>query len=373
MSSSDDAPCGNDRISWTFTVDTSGAGESRKQVTKSGFRTRAAAQGALNNVLHALQHRQYVEPEKVTVATFLSDQWLPAKRSNLKPTTIRSYVTHIDRHVVPYIGTLQLQAVGGDRLNELYAKLTEAGLAPASVRRVHAMLSKAFGDAVRWKKLVSNPAAAADPPKLKSQHVEEMAFWTPQQARAFLESVEGDFYASLWRTYLATGMRRGEVLALRKRDVDLDGRTLVVSRSIVTVDYVPQISTPKNGKTRAIDLDVKTVAALRSQMTESRLAMGLGKPSDDDLIFVTPEGKPIHPDSASKMWNAAVKRAGLRRIRLHDTRHTHVAIAIAAGADPKTIQVRLGHHSVAFTLDRYGHLFPARQREIADAVGEALA
>lgn len=378
------AKCGGNRFSWSYCVDTHAPGEPRRQAIKGGFSTRAEAQAALTDVQHSVQHHNFIASDKLTVADYLRKDWLPAKASNLKPTTLRSYEIHVERHVASRrLGSVPLQQVTGAMLNALYSELLtkgrhdgEGGLSVSSVRRVHAMLSKAFADAVRWRKIIANPATAADPPKLTAAGASEMNYWNPEEARAFLACVEQDRLFSLWRVYLATGMRRGEALALRRRDLDLDDARVTVARSVVCVDYVPQISTPKNGKTRTIDLDAETVAVLRAHLraqAEDRLALGLGKQSDDGLVFTTIEGEPVHPDSISNAFEGLVKRAGVRRIRLHDTRHTHVAIAIDQGADPKTIQTRLGHHSVAFTLDRYGHLFPARQREVADAIGRALS
>jgi integrase len=375
--------CGAKSFTWCYVVDVAGRGEPRKQRMKAGFATKGEATEALNELLGDLQGENYVEPSKLTLAEFLRDEWLPARRTNLKPTTFRSYEMHIEQHIAPRVGSRLLWQVSGSDLNRLYAELLksgradgEGGLSLASVRRVHAMLSKAFTDAVRWKKLRNNPAAAADPPKLNTQGTSEMAYWTPDEARAFLASVQDDRHYALWRTYLATGMRRGEALALRRKDLDIEGGSLTVARSLVCVGYEMQFSLPKNKKRRTIDLDAETVMILKTHLrtqAEERLLLGLGKPSNDDLVFTTIEGEPIHPDRASKMFGALVRRSGLRSIRLHDLRHTHVAIAIDQGADPKTIQVRAGHHSVAFTLDRYGHLFPARQRDVAEAVGRALS
>jgi integrase len=169
-------------------------------------------------------------------------------------------------------------------------------------------------------------------------------------------------------------MRRGESLALRWGDLDLEAGTVVTERSLVAVGCETTISMPKNGKRRAIDLDPQTVAVLRAhrkrQLAE-KLALGPGY-DDQGLVFVREDGTAVHPDRASKMFDAHAKRSGLPRIRLHDLLHTHVSHLAKAGAHPKVVQERMGHHSPAFTLERYGHLFPSMQREAADKIGELM-
>jgi integrase len=169
-------------------------------------------------------------------------------------------------------------------------------------------------------------------------------------------------------------VRRGEALPLRWTDLDLDTGTATIRRAFVTVGYQVVDSTPKSGKGRAVDLDPQTVAVLRAhkaRLAQERLDIG---PAYDDqgLVFARKDGAPLHPDRVSKMFDAYVKRAGLRRIRLHDLRHTHAAHLILSGANPLVVQQRLGHHSVAFTLSHYGHLFPSMQRQAATAIGELM-
>lgn len=162
-----------------------------------------------------------------------------------------------------------------------------------------------------------------------------------------------------------TGMRRGEVLGLRWRDVDLDRSRVAVRNAIVSVAYEVLESSPKSHQARVIDLDPETAALLgrhREAQASERERPGAAC-EDHDLVICAEDGTAIHPQSFSQAFERAVARAGVRRIRLHDLRHTHATIAVKAGVPIKVISDRLGHESPAFTLKQYAHVLPGMQAE----------
>ena len=171
-----------------------------------------------------------------------------------------------------------------------------------------------------------------------------------------------------------TGMRRGEVLGLRWRDVDLDTSRIAVRNAIVSVAYEVLESSPKSHQARVIDLDPETTALLqRYREQQQREREELGVDYDLDLVSCTEDGDPIHPQSFSQAFATAIERAGLRRIRLHDLRHTHATIAVKAGVPVKVISERLGHESPAFTLKQYAHVVPGMQAEAAELIAAVVA
>jgi len=172
-----------------------------------------------------------------------------------------------------------------------------------------------------------------------------------------------------------TGMRRGEILGLRWRDVDLEGRRLAVRQAVVSVAYEVLESTPKSHQARVIDLDTETVELLRAHRDQQgRERADWGSEYVDRGLVVTKEnGGSVHPDSFSQTFERVVRNAGLRRIRLHDLRHTHATLAIKAGVPVKVISERLGHESPAFTLRQYAHVLPGMQAEAAAQVADVLA
>jgi integrase len=273
---------------------------------------------------------------------------------------------------------VELQRLSPAQLNGFYRHLlTEAGkagqgLAPKTVRNVHNILHRALKDAVRWGYLVRNVADAADPPKGKSA---EMRVWTPEQLRAFLAHVREDHLYAAWLLIATTGMRRGELAGLRWADVDLEAGRLSVRQPRVVVASLPQASEPKTARgRRSLALDPVTVAALRKHRTrqlEHKLAVG-SRYQDSGLVFTWLDGSPIHPARFSRWFEQHARRAGLPRIRLHDLWHSYASAALAAGVPAKVVSERLGHATIAVTMDIHSHVLPGLDREAAGAVARLI-
>jgi integrase len=323
----------------------------------------------------------YVTPSQETVATFLQG-WLGSVGSIVRPTTLAYYRMIVDCHLVPRIGGVPLQALTAGQINALYGTLLRegrrdgrGGLSRKSVRNVHMVLRRALADAVRWDRLVRNPADLADPPPARRGDAPTMKTWTAAELRRFLAHVEGERLYGAWVVAATTGMRRGEVLALRWRDVDLTLGRLSISQQVTTLGNRPVVSSPKTAKSRRlVALDPATVEALRGHriaQAQERLLMGPAY-RDEDLVFAWPDGRPIHPDLFSQWFDRRLQAAGLPRIRLHDLRHTHATLALAAGIHPKVVSERLGHSTISITLDTYSHVSPGLQEEAAARVADLV-
>lgn len=255
---------------------------------------------------------------------------------------------------------------------------SEGGLSPRSVRYVHGVLRKALADAVRKDTLARNVADLADVPRPRDARPPEMAWWTPLELRRFLDLTATELLGPLFRVAAMTGMRRGEVCGLRWRDIDLDTARLTVRQQLIVVRSPGaengglRFSEPKTSHgRRSIDLDPETVAVLKTRkrrQAEQRLLMGGEWQDRHDLVFTEEDGRPLDPESMAQVFNRRVARSKLRRIRFHDLRHSHVAHLIAARESPLLIAKRLGHHSAAFSLDKYGHLFEQAGSQAASAV-----
>jgi integrase len=171
--------------------------------------------------------------------------------------------------------------------------------------------------------------------------------------------VRDDRLYGAWQLAALTGMRRGEILGLRWADLDLEGGWLSVRQTLVVVDNQPRISEPKTARGRQrIALDPESVATLRAHhkiQAAERLAAGLWHGTD--LVFTRPDGAPLHPEYVRRQFDRHISRAGLPRIRFHDLRHTHATLALQAGVHPKIVSERLGHTTVAMTLDTYSTPF----------------
>jgi len=353
----------------------------RVQRWRSGFATKREAEAELTKILNTLQTGEYVKPTAETFGVFL-DEWLETVKSSLRPTTWSSYRMIVNAHLKPRLGTVPLQRLTAPQLNRAYADMLEkgrrnrrdtknvaAGLSPRTVRYAHTIARKALSDAVGWNLIPRNVADAANPPK-KAKGSKKT--WTAEQLRALLEHVRDDrLYAALLLA-ATTGCRRGELLAVSWDDVDLDAAKFHIRRTLVSSDYRVVVSEPKTDRgRRTIALDPATVEALREHQTrqlDERIALGEGWANESNLIFTRADGSPIHPQAFSEAFERHAAAAKLPKLSLHGLRHTHATLALRAGVHPKVVSERLGHASVAFTMDVYTDALPDLQEGAAALV-----
>lgn len=375
----------DDSGAWFFVVDVPGPNGRRRQLKRRGFETRRAAQAALTTLRNQVATGTFVTPDRMTVLEYV-EAWLgglPA--SGRRPTTIAGY-RHLMRHdVLPAIGGVELQKLNALHLDRLYAALLDRGLAMSTVRKVHVVLGKALSDAERKGFVNRNVARLATPPAMSASRPPEMKFWTPEQLRTFLASITQHTHYPLIRLAAMTGLRRGELAGLRWTDVDLVAGTLSVRQATTVVGGHPVTGDVKTKRSRrVVDIDVGTVAVLRAWAKQQKQYRVLHGPEwiANGLVFTTPNGEAWHPDSISQAFErlvtphsktrAAESLQRRPRIRFHDLRHTHASHLLAAGVNVKVVSDRLGHASVAFTLDTYAHVMPGQQAEAAAAVHALL-
>jgi integrase len=318
---------------------------------------------------------QSVDPSKTTVAEFLArwDDWASA---HLSTKTLERHRMAIRHHIVPHIGALVAQKLRPVHLVELYRKLQQSGgqdgrpLAARSVSYVHRLLHRALGHAVIWGVITQNAATVVSPPPAPDS---EMAILTEAQIGAVLRYLDGRTLRPIVSFLLGTGCRRGEVLALRWQDIDLEKGIVRIERSVEQTKAGLRVKAPKTkaGK-RSVMISPWLIAELRAHHTrqqEQRLKLGMGRAAADTLVFARWDGKMRAPHWLSKNFAAAIKALKID-CKLHALRHTHVSQLIAAGLDVLTISRRIGHASATITLDVYGHLFAntdARAAEIIEA------
>jgi integrase len=361
------ARCGSDRFSWSYQVDVSGPKEPRKQIMRSGF----AGESAARSAMHEAQSRAESgtpEPTTMTVGQWL-DQWLPTARSRMRRGSWAGVDLIARRHLRPRIGDVPMRRLTRAQVSALYASLAEdgssirgGGLSPKSIRNVHMVLRSALQDAVRDDLIPRNPAQDAAVPSLAGRV--EMRTWTPQQVATFLRTAEPDRLYAMWRLAAMTGMRRGELIGLRWRNVDLDGAFVSVQEQLVRQgDRGVVFGEPKTAKgRRRVPIDAVTVAALRAHRA-AQVVVGI-----EDLAFDRGDGTPLDPDGVTDAFLALSRRADLPRIRLHDLRHTAATMMLRAGVHAKVVQERLGHATIGMTLDLYSHAVPAMAAEAADTI-----
>lgn len=342
---------------------------------RSGFSTKREAEQALRKAIAAHESGRSVKAIHQTVGDFLT-QWLQVVRPSLRASTWASYRNYVDAYVVPVIGDSRLRDLTPVRLNLLYGHLLEhgrakrpGGLAAKTVRNVHVMLHRALSDAVRWDLLPRNVAEDATPPRVSRKRP---TVWTPEQLGRFVDHLEGDRFFALWLLVVTTGFRRGELAGLLRHDIDLHHGRVTPSAPRVVVDGRAQESETKTRSgERSLALDPTTWDALRDYLIfwdKEREALG----QSTQLLFVWPNGQPIHPDTITSLFHKHCAAAGLPRIRLHDVRHSYATAALKAGIPPKVISERLGHATVAFTLQTYTHVIPGMDEAAAGTVADLI-
>ena len=314
---------------WTYVVDLGQKpGGGRNQKWKGGYATKRQAEEALTKALAEFHRGDYVEPSRLTLGGFLKDQWLPAIRSSVRSGTWDSYERIVDSAIMPRIGSHPLQGLTGATLNAFYGDLLRegrkdgrGGLAPKSVRNIHVVIRKALDDALRWSLVARNVAVQANPPRLRGAGDSDMRTWAAEQVRTFLDGIGDHRFHPALVLAASTGMRRGEVLGLRWQDIDFSAKRLAVRNTLLSVAYKIERGTPKTARgRRSLPLDGTTLAVLRShraRQAEERLAWG-PLYEDNGLVFTREDGRPIHPDLFSKVFDQLVARSKLPRIRLHD-------------------------------------------------------
>lgn len=350
--------------------------------------TRKQASDALAEVRVAIRKGEHVDPVKQPLGEYL-DEWLDGLRED--PSTVASYAKNVRLHITPYLGSVPLNAVTPARIAGLYRTLEKSGradyragegLSARTVRYCHTILSRALKEAVSAGLLARNPAGdpkQCKPPSAKQAKAPEMHPWAAVELKSFLSwSAEHSDLHAAWYFAAYTGVRRGELLALRWRDVDLDAGTASVRRSVGVVRARGERAVLREGDTktemsrRVIDLTPSTVALLRAHKSDRGL-VHLNHARPDALVFGDHEGKHLHPERFSRTFQrtvarcqAALKDGAPHDIRLHDLRHTHATVLLSRGEPVKVVSERLGHASVTITLTTYGHVMPGDQKRAAD-------
>jgi integrase len=352
--------------SWRLKFDVNSAPGKRatRYVTLHG--TRAPAQAEAAKIMAAVASGAHVDPSAETVDEFI-ERWLRDwADSNVGNKTWTRYAQLLRKHVAARVGSLPIQRLGAHHLQGIYSAMAANGLTDRTRLHVHRVVSTMLKHAMQWGVVARNVASMVDSPRVKAREIETL---TPAQVQALLETLRATPLYTVAAVLLGTGLRRGELLALRWQDVDLENAVLRVEQALEQTTrggLVFKAPKTRHGR-RAITLPPSTVSVLRDHwkaQQELRLALGLGKAAADGLVFADWDGAPRLPHTLTQQWRKAMKRSGLK-VSLHSLRHTHASTLIASGLDVLTISRRLGHGSPVLTLGTYGHLFKTDDRAAA--------
>lgn len=354
-------------------------------------RTTRPTEEAINEWLTEQRHLEALgaapQDKSQTVAQFLTYWLAHGSAQRLRASTFATYSSHVTTHLIPQLGRHRLANLSPQyiesALNRLLREPAEATgkpLAPRTVKDIHAILVTALNQAVKLRLITSNPATAIDPPRVPRR---KMNVLTPADAKLLIAAVQGARQEALFTVALSLGLRRGEALGLRWEDVDLDRGVLRVRQSIQRIAGRKGLQVEglkSDAALRSINLPAVTLGALRRHKARQNLERqeAGAEWEDSGLVFVSQPwrgrkgGHALDPRNYKRIVDAALEKAGLAHVRIHELRHTAASIMLAMGVAPKMVSEILGHSRIGITLDLYGHLFEPERAAAAHAVDRAL-
>lgn len=351
----------------SYWIDTAG-GPKRRYITG---KTREDVAEKLAKAIYDRAGGLVFDAGTTTTGEYLT-RWLSdSVRGTVRESTYRSYGRVVDGQLVPGVGRVKLAKLRPDHVRGLYRDMLDKGISTRTVQYAHTLLKRALTQAVHDGLIPRNVVEAVRPPKLKRDEVQPL---NAAQVRALLEAASeaDDRLSTLYTVAVRTGMRPGEMLALRWSDVDLEAGTVQINRALSEGEFTP----PKTARSRRrINLSPATITALKShrkRQLEERMARA-GLWEDHGLVFPSSVGTPKSQRNLNREFKSAAKRAGLpQHFKLYDLRHTCATLLLSRNIHPKYVQELLGHASIALTLDTYSHVIPGMDGGTGGAIDEAL-
>jgi integrase len=323
-------------------------------------KTKAEVRAKLRKLLADRDEGVAYDSENLTVGDYL-DRWLRALEGSVRQRTWQRHEEVMRLHLKPMIGGVKLDKLNALHVQNVYSEKLNAGLSPRSVEIIHVALHKSLKQAVRWSLVPRNVAEAVTPPMPPKREITPL---TQQQIRALLEAARDDLYA-LWGLAPTTGMRNGELLAVKWRDIDLEVGTLHVKRTV----FDGKVSPPKTASSRRI-IRLSKLAIAASQEHRAKAT----ERQTSEWVFGSRAGMPISVHNLhNRSWKPLLERTGLPAgTRMHDLRHSAATLLLSKGVAVKVVSEMLGHADVSTTLSIYAHVLPDMQSVAADAVDQAF-
>jgi integrase len=364
-----------------YSLGTDPATGKRRIATTTVEGNRRAAEKELRRLLRTLDDGSHVDPTSMTVRQWLTT-WLAAARDQISPKSHERYSEIVDHFLIPALGNLPVTKLAPSHIQQAYNEWSvggrrdgkNGGLSPRTRRHIHRILSSALTRAVEQQVLARNPADAFKK-RLPKVERREMTTLSADQSAQLLTMIKHT--RIYWPVLLAisTGMRRGEIFALRWKNVELDRGVLRVMESLEQTKTGIRFKAPKTDRTRSITIPAFAIDELRRlkrQQAEELLMLGI-RQSGETLVCARADGLPLQPQSLTHQFTRLISRMkGLPRVRFHDLRHSHATQLLLAGVHPKITQERLGHATITTTLDLYSHVTETMQSDAADRLDEIL-
>jgi integrase len=346
----------------------------RRYFNKTIHGTKKDAQKFLTAKMREKDLGVFIEPASINLNEYLDKWLLESAKPRLREATFENYRYLSSLYIREKLGSRKLSDIKPFDVQKLYNQLTEKGLSARTVRYVHAILTSAFSQAVKWQMLVVNPCNVVTLPRLKKT---EMKAFSPEEARRFLEAAKDDKQGLVFAFALASGMRPEEYLALQWKDICFEKNTATVQRTLIWRKgggwYFSEPKTAKSRRTLPMPKNF-FVELKRHKRLQAEQMLKLGQSYErNNFVFATDEGKPIYLRNLRKRNFAKIlEKADLTGFRLYDLRHSTATLLLSEGINPKIVSERLGHASIVLTLDTYSNVLPDMQKEATSKLGQML-
>ncbi|WP_010676331.1 site-specific integrase [Bacillus timonensis] len=345
---------------WSFRVDLGKkANGERNQVRKGGFKSQKEAKKALADIMNSYYKGEYVEPSKMLYKDLLSD-WFKTRQYRISEQTFKTEELYVNKVLIPELGNMVLAEFKKVSIQNLINKLND-DYSPRTIKLIYDLIKKSFSYAVDFDLIAKNPAEKISLPKMTK--VSEIDVWNEQEMHSFLNTAKENRYYIVYLLALTTGMRRGEILGLRWKDISFNNKTLTVHQTL-KIDGKGFLKAPKTkAGRRTIHLPDSLLEELvkQKEFIENERKVAGTSYIDNNLVACTVHGTPLNPSNLRRSFIRLKKLANVKDIRFHDLRHTHATLLLAKDVNVKVIAERLGHADTRMTLDTYSHLLPTMQ------------
>jgi integrase len=337
----------------------------RKQRTRSGFKTKKEAQAALAELVNKVEKGETVDFRKTIFKDFAIEYYEKNYINKVKPTSYDVSLRLLQAQIIPYFQDISLKEIDQFVVHDFYNEKLKQGYATNYITRMHEILRMLLKIAKKWDLIQKDVASMIEPPKNKKK---EMKVWSISQVNEFLQTCTHSRYHPVFFLAAYTGMRKGEIIALKWDDIDFENKIIHVNKTLYKLSTGYSLDTPKSpSAVRSIYFDEEIENVLKRQkikQKEEKLKNGRIY-QEKNLVFSQEDGGFVSPPSVNILFTRFIDRSGLPRIRFHDLRHTHATILLQMGVNPKVVSERLGHSSVQITLDVYSHVTKEIKKDIS--------
>lgn len=342
----------------------------RKQKKKRGFKTKKEAQKALAEAINDLNKGTFIEQSNIKYNDYL-DQWFLTKQNTIGVQTVKVYKDFIQKRIKPTLGNFTLSKLSTIQIQTVVNNLYEEGLSSSTVKKVYEIIRNSLEHAVDFELVPKNVASKVKLPKANKK---EMNVWNGEEVNKFLEFAKDNPSYIVFYLALTTGMRQGEILGLRWKDVDLDKGLIKINQTLSHDGKIFISGAKTKSSLRTINLSLSGIKVLKvRKLAVSKEKLSFGPIYQDfDLVVCTQHGTPFNPANIRRTFKRIIKMADVPDIRFHDLRHTHATLLLSKGVNVKVISERLGHSNIKVTLDTYSHVLPSMQEEVARKLDEII-